>query len=256
MEPRSRTFLQAALNGARPPVEHPAIPVSPAELAADARRVVRAGAAALHVHVRNGDGCETLQPQDVHAVLSAVRAACPGVPCGISTGAWIVPDPDERLALVAAWSTLPDYVSVNFDETGAAQIAALLRARGVAIEAGLNGPAATDVFLATDHPHDALRVLLEPGEPALADALATVAELESMLDYAAIARPRLLHGIGETAWPLLRHARERSYATRIGFEDTLSLPDGTRAASNEALVRAARVLLDASPASSTVLDGE
>jgi uncharacterized protein (DUF849 family) len=54
--------------------------------------------------------------------------------------------------------------------------------------------------------------------------------------------PGLIHGEEEAAWPLLRHALALGYDTRIGLEDTFHLPDGTKAVSNVALVRAALAL--------------
>ncbi len=239
--------LQAALNGARPPHAHPAIPVTPAQLGADAARAVAAGADALHVHVRAVSGAESLTAGDVRAVLAAVRAACPGVPCGVSTGAWIAPDPAARLALVAAWHAPaaggPDYASVNFDECGAAAVARALLDRGVGVEAGLNGPEAARTLVASGLADRCLRILLEPPEPSTADAVATVGAVERALEAAGVRGPRLLHGSEATAWALLALARERGYATRIGLEDTLRLPDGSRAADNTALVRAARGVL-------------
>ncbi|MFJ6074892.1 3-keto-5-aminohexanoate cleavage protein [Streptomyces sp. NPDC093065] len=52
-------------------------------------------------------------------------------------------------------------------------------------------------------------------------------------------RPVLLHGEDGGAWPVLRLAGRLGLATRIGLEDTLFLPDGSRAASNAELVTAA-----------------
>ena len=49
-------WLQACLNGSRTASEHPAVPLTPAALAADARRVYQAGAAAVHVHPRDHAG--------------------------------------------------------------------------------------------------------------------------------------------------------------------------------------------------------
>ena len=56
--------------------------------------------------------------------------------------------------------------------------------------------------------------------------------------------PRLLHGLGHCAWHLVELAARRRYDTRIGFEDTLRLPDGSLAGSNAELVRAARSLVE------------
>ncbi|HSS58129.1 MAG TPA: 3-keto-5-aminohexanoate cleavage protein, partial [Solirubrobacteraceae bacterium] len=53
---------------------------------------------------------------------------------------------------------------------------------------------------------------------------------------------RLQHGDREATWTLLGDAVRRGVDTRIGFEDTVDGPDGSRAEANEALVRAARDL--------------
>ena len=54
--------------------------------------------------------------------------------------------------------------------------------------------------------------------------------------------PILLHGEGGYAWPALRHAVELGLQARIGLEDVLTLPDGTPAPDNAALVTAARTV--------------
>jgi uncharacterized protein (DUF849 family) len=43
-------------------------------------------------------------------------------------------------------------------------------------------------------------------------------------------------------WPLVEDAFRRGHDTRVGFEDSVLLPDGTRAASNAQLVEAAFAL--------------
>jgi hypothetical protein len=55
--------------------------------------------------------------------------------------------------------------------------------------------------------------------------------------------PVLLHGMDESCWSLLEHAGVRGVQARIGMEDTLLLPDGSRAENNAALVSAAVQLL-------------
>ena len=50
------TLLKACLNGPRRPGAHPALPVTPTQLAADVPRVVAAGAGAVHLHVKDADG--------------------------------------------------------------------------------------------------------------------------------------------------------------------------------------------------------
>jgi len=68
--------------------------------------------------------------------LEAIRTACRSTPVGVSTGAWIVPDADQRLALIGAWEVLPDFAGVNFHEPGALEVARLLLGKGIAVEAG------------------------------------------------------------------------------------------------------------------------
>lgn len=109
-------LLQAALNGDRAKAEHGAVPASAEELAADAAACVAAGAGAIHMHPRDAEGGETLEPQVIDAAVLAVGEAA-GVPVGVSTGAWIEPDLERRLVLIRGWSA-PDYASVNLSEDG------------------------------------------------------------------------------------------------------------------------------------------
>jgi uncharacterized protein (DUF849 family) len=191
--------------------------------------------------VRSQDGRESLAASDVARAVSAVRAACRRIPIGVSTGAWIEPDPDRRLAQVRRWHVLPDYASVNFDEPGAVEIADELLELGVGVEAGLSSPGAAEELVRAGLEDRCLRVLLEPQEPELLAALETVTAIERLLGAHAPSRPqRLLHGVDATAWPLLREAARRAYEARIGLEDTLRLPEGELAGDNVELVRAAR----------------
>ena len=117
----------------------------------------------------------------------------------------------------------------------------LLLARGVGVEAGLSCSEAAALLATSGLMSHCLRILLEPPAPTLAGALHTVGALLKQLDETTEGPPRLLHGTGSSAWPLLDEAARRGYGCRIGFEDVLELPNGERAASNATLVRAARV---------------
>lgn len=230
-------LLEAALNGGRTPADHPAMPVSPAQLGAAAAEAARAGAGAVHFHVRGGDGRESLAAADVARAVAEVRAR--GVPFGISTGAWIISDPVRRLAAVAEWTVLPDFVSINFDEEGAAELASVFLKRNVGLEAGVANLLAAEQLVRSGLANRCLRIMFEPREQVVADAMTVVAATEAVLDAAAVRAPRLLHGVNATAWPLVDAAGARGYATRIGFEDTLTLPGGEMAPGNGELVRAA-----------------
>jgi uncharacterized protein (DUF849 family) len=228
-------LMKAALNGSRTPMEHPAIPVTPTQLAQEARGAIAAGAGALHVHVRSADGQESLAPDDVASALEAIRAACPGIPVGISTGAWIVSDISQRLALCKAWEVLPDFASVNLHEAGALQMIRLLRDKGVGVEAGIWNAQAAETLVRSGLVDACLRILIEPAEEA-GDARASLVRIEATLGR--VSTPRLLHGVGAVVWEFVALAAQRHYDTRTGFEDTLTLPDGSRAENNAALVAA------------------
>lgn len=229
-------LIKAAINGSRTPKEHPFIPVTPQQQAAESAAAVAAGAGAIHVHVRGRDGGESISPADSARALEAIRAASPGVRVGVSTGAWIVPDVEQRLGLIQAWEVLPDFASVNVHEEGAMRVIRLLIDKGVGVEAGVWNAKAARVLLDSGLAGECTRILIEPGEEP-GDVKVKLAEIEAALGF--ISTPRLLHGLDVSAWEMVAIAAQRGYDTRTGFEDTLRLPDGTNAQSNAALVSAA-----------------
>jgi uncharacterized protein (DUF849 family) len=229
-------MLKAALNGNRKHASHPALPLRAAELAADAAACAKAGAAAIHIHPRDDDGRETLAGDVVDQRVRAVRLAA-GVAVGVSTGAWIEPDPRHRAELISAWRE-PDLASVNLSEDGAEAVMAALVEAGVGIEAGIWSVDDAERLAASGFAARVVRVLVEIVYPA-DDPAAEAMRIDERLDRLGIAAPRLHHGEEGATWPILRQAVTLGRDTRIGLEDTLLLPDGTRAPSNEALVRAA-----------------
>lgn len=230
--------IKACLNGGRSRGEHPAVPVTPAELAVAAAQAVAAGAEAVHVHPRDADGAESLEPADIGAAVAAVRASCPGTPVGVSTGLWITGgDVGRRHATVARWAELgtdrrPSFASVNVGEDGFAELAALLRGAGVGVEAGVWSP--RDAERLGGVPVD--RILIEILDTPAADA---VAAADAVLDRLDVTGPRLLHGEQDACWPLIAHAGRLGLPTRIGLEDTLVTDDGRPATGNADLVRRA-----------------
>ena len=239
----SSPVLQACLNGDRPPSEHPRVPRTPAELARDAAEARAAGAAELHLHPRGADGAETLEPDAVAACLDALRAAVPGMPVGVGTGAWIAPGGPARLAHVARWRTLPDYASVNLGEADAADTMGALDRLGVGIEAGLWNRADAERFIAMPRARECLRVLVEMTDDDPGRAMAEGEAVLATLGSAGIDLPILLHGEGGSVWAMVREAARRGLSTRVGLEDGLHLPDGTVAPDNAALVAAAVAVL-------------
>jgi uncharacterized protein (DUF849 family) len=233
-------YLKACVNGARTPEEHPALPVTPEQLAEAAVAVHQAGAQAVHMHPKDSEGVDSLSATAVEAAVAAVRHAVPGLPLGVTTGYWALPDPLGRLEAVEAWAELPDFASVNWHEPGAEELARLLLKKGVGVEAGLFHAEAAAAWASSELAEHCMRVMIElpaDGDVDTADALlAVVGAAQSSV-------PVLLHGLDESCWPLLQHAGVRGVQARIGLEDTLLLPDGSTAPDNEALVAAAVDLL-------------
>jgi uncharacterized protein (DUF849 family) len=235
-----RIYVKACINGARTPDQHRGLPVAPDQLAAEALAAHRAGAKAVHMHPKTADGVDSLLPDTVAAAVSAVREAVPGLPLGVTTGFWALPDADERLRAVDAWTVLPDFASVNWHEPGSEELAQLLLSKGLGVEVGIFHAEAADSWARSEVAWHCMRVMIElqaDGDVATADDL-----LGQVLAVGSPA-PALLHGLDDSCWPLLEHAGRRGLQARIGMEDTLALPDGSTAPGNAALVAAAVDLL-------------
>ena len=199
------------------------MPLTARELAREAAASVAEGADGLHLHPRDGDGRETMEARWVDAAVLAVRVS--GGEISLTTGAWIEPDVDARLRAIASWRALPDVCSVNLAEEGAEEVCRGLAARGIGIEAGLAGEADVERL------GGCVRALIEVADPA--DAPRIAALLPAGV-------PQLWHGEEAGTWEVIADARARGIPFRIGLEDVLTLPDGSLAPGNGALVRASR----------------
>ncbi|GAA3919244.1 3-keto-5-aminohexanoate cleavage protein [Streptomyces gulbargensis] len=234
-------MIQASLNGGRTAQDHPRVPLTPQQLAADARLVRAAGASSVHLHPRDDRGAESLDAAVVSASVGAVRRACPGLEISVSTGLWMYDgDASARERAVAAWATAehrPDVVSLNLSEPGFDRLARVLGTLGVGVEAGVWSLADAVRLLENPVAGTCRRILVEmiglPTEQALAEADAVLRRLAE----AQLAAPVLLHGEDGCAWPVLDRALDLRLETRIGLEDTLTDPDGHDVEGNAALVR-------------------
>ena len=234
-------LIQACLNGGTTRAQHPAVPLTPAELAAEAKAAQRAGAGAFHLHPRDLAGEQTLDPEHVLAAVAAVRGAT-GLPVGVTTGIWTVDgDVQRRLDLVAGWTgpERPDYASINMNEPGIDELADLLTALGIGIEAGVWKAEDARVLDASGFRDRILWVLMEPEELTPADAVATAAETAAELARLGIAARQVRHGYDLATWEVLRAALADGQDIRVGLEDTTFLPDGSVAEGNADLVAAA-----------------
>jgi len=236
------TLIKAAVNGGRGYAENPAVPITPEEIAEAARSAVAAGADVVHAHARTADGGQSIHPDDVAAMVRAVRRTAPGTVLGTTTGLWTCSGHAERMRLIEAWpaDALPDFASVAFCEEGAAQAAELVLARGMVLESAVWEPADVPALLASPTLHHNVRILIEPEVEDVAKAVLMAREIAATVRAAGVSVPILYHGYEETAWPLVRAAFEDGCQTRVGFEDMLLLEDGTPAPDNAAMVALAR----------------
>lgn len=233
-------FLQAALNGDR---EHPAAPRTPGELALEARAAVDAGAVSLHLHPYGDEGRETLAAEPCAAAIRAVRAACPGIPISLSTRAGIARDPAHRLALISAWTELPDLVTANQGEEGILEVCEALVSRGVGIEAGLLSLADAHAFVSAGISSSCVRAMVEPLDEYPEDAVAHAEAIERLLLDRDVRLQQVHHGDGIASWAVNQRGLKRGHGIRTGLEDTPVLPDGSLATGNGELVAAAARLI-------------
>ncbi|MFT4082928.1 MAG: 3-keto-5-aminohexanoate cleavage protein [Nocardioides sp.] len=235
-------LIKAAVNGGRSYAENAAVPITPAEIAAAGREAVAAGADVVHAHARRADGGQTIHPDDIRAMVEAVRADAPGVVLGTTTGLWTCSGHAERMRLVEAWpDDVPlDFASVAFCEEGAAEAADLVLAKGLVLESAVWALADVPALLAAPSLERNVRILIEPEDADPTVAVAHARAMAERIRAAGVTAPLLYHGYDATAWPLVRAAFEDGVETRVGFEDTLVLDDGAVAADNAAMVRLAR----------------
>ncbi|MEO7130971.1 MAG: 3-keto-5-aminohexanoate cleavage protein [Dermatophilaceae bacterium] len=236
-------LITACLNGARTARAHPRQPLTPDQLGSAAADCVLEGAVAIHLHPRNAGGHESLREGDLTAALEAVRHRAPGIRVSVSTRDGIAADHRENLALIRDWPERrnggPDSASVNWHESDAVEVARILHAKGIGVEAGIWSPRAATAFVSTNWPWQVDRVLAEaiPGASPGVDGVWAIERILTAIGMSP--KPVLVHGEGSWTWPVLRWGRAAGREVRIGFEDTLLLPTGREAYDNAALVRTA-----------------
>ncbi len=223
--------VKVCLNGGRSRREHLSVPLTPAELAADAALARAGGAFAVHLHPRAADGAQTLDARACDAAVAAIRAAVPGLPIGLSTSEVIDPDPFARAAAVTSWRQRPDFVSVNFSELGWGGIVRAALHAGIAVEAGLSTSSDAEELARSPFAHQVVRALVEV-EGGAEDAWAVSRLIPEHV-------PQLWHGFDELTWEVVAAGAAAGFDIRIGLEDVLVLPGGRVAADNAELLAAA-----------------
>lgn len=274
MERMDAVVIEAALNGARSRAEQPAVPETPAAVAAEARRCADAGATVIHVHARGEAGGWSADPVGYADALRRVRAAVPAALVGITSirpaGVPIETVLDLLASLATDSLTRPALVSVNLGHIALWEatppgfptrrrtmhfpndyedVAALLDAcavHGIVPELGVmdlgfvgNAVALRDDGLLPARPW----FLVELDSPAYGTgpqvAPSTIANYDALAAPLRDHLPRAgwaAHGQGVPGFTVLRHALAAGAHVRVGFEDSARMPDGAVARSNADLV--------------------
>jgi uncharacterized protein (DUF849 family) len=116
MEAGQRTAIAVAPNGGRrTKADHPAIPITPDEMARTASECLDAGACMIHVHVRDGQGRHLLDADAYTEMTKAIRQAVGDhLVIQITSEALGIYKPEEQMAVVRA--TRPEAVSLALRE--------------------------------------------------------------------------------------------------------------------------------------------
>ena len=88
----------------------PAIPYTPEEYGAEARRIVDEGGVMIHIHARTPDGTPSYEIEDFRAITEAIRSEAGDVIINYSTGAIGVPL-EKRVAYLR--ELRPDVAALN-----------------------------------------------------------------------------------------------------------------------------------------------
>jgi 3-keto-5-aminohexanoate cleavage enzyme len=99
----------------------PAIPYSPEEYAAEARRAVEEGASMIHIHARKPDGSPSFEIEDFRAITEAILAEVDDVIINYSTGAIGIPI-EKRIEYLR--ELRPDVAALNMGSMNYAKYSA------------------------------------------------------------------------------------------------------------------------------------
>jgi beta-keto acid cleavage enzyme len=147
--------------------------------------------------------------------------------------------------MIREWEGV-DCATVNLSEWGFERAMQVMLDVGIGIDVGLWAPVEMDALLASGFLSHVQRISIElnPGEPyhLSGEPSALAQQVNDALDTAGSACPRLTHGMNDWTWPLVADAFRRGHHTRVGFEDSVYMPDGAKAQSNAHLVQAALAL--------------
>jgi uncharacterized protein (DUF849 family) len=247
----------------------PAIPYTPEEYAAEARRIVDEGGSQIHIHARTPAGAPSYEIEDFRAITEAIRAEVEDVIINYSTGAIGVPI-EKRIAYLR--ELRPDIAALNMSSMNYAKYSR--RRKDFVFSAVFENSFDTIIEFLT-----AMRELGIKPEHECFDA-GHVANLDPLLDMGLLEEPLQISlvmgvnggirpnarnvalmsdqipggpegpnqwqviGISREQWKLLGASLVMGGNVRAGLEDNFYLPSGEMATSNGELIAKARQMAE------------
>jgi uncharacterized protein (DUF849 family) len=247
----------------------PAIPYTPEEYAAEARRIVDEGGSMIHIHARKPDGTPSYDIEDFQAITEAIDDAVDDVVINYSTGAIGVPI-EKRIEYLRALR--PDVAALNMGSMNYAKYSR--RRKDFVFKAVFEN--SFDMII------EFIEVMNELGirpEHECFDS-GHVANLDPLIDMGLLSEPlqiscvmgvtggirpnakNLAHmadqipggargpnnwgviGISRDQWMLVAASLTLGGNVRVGLEDNFYLPDGEMARSNGDLIAKARQMTE------------
>lgn len=242
-----------------------AIPYTPDEYAAEAKRAYDAGAAVVHIHAREDDGSPSYRPERYAEIATAIRAVCPLI-LNFSTGAVGITVAQRGAPLAHC---RPEIGALNMGSMNYAKFSA--SRNSFVFEFVFQNPFAEIRELLGIMNQAGVKPELEcfdTGHVSSAEPLLKLGDLNAPLDFSFIvgvcggikASARHLAfqaenvpanstwkviALSRQQWPMLAAALSLGGHLRVGLEDNFYLPDGSMAQSNGDLVaKAAQMARD------------
>jgi 3-keto-5-aminohexanoate cleavage enzyme len=244
----------------------PAIPYTPEEYAAEAKRAVDEGCSMIHIHARTPGGVPSYEVEDFRAITEAIRGAVDDVIVNYSTGAIGVPV-EKRIAYLR--ELRPDVAALNMGSMNYAKYSA--RRKGFVFNLVFENSFDTIVEFLSAMNELGIRPeheCFDSGHVASLDPLIDMGLLSEPLQVSCVMgvtggiRPtpkNLAHmseqvppvrhnwgviGISRDQWALIAAGAALGGNVRAGLEDNFYLPDGQMARSNGDLIAKAREIVE------------
>ncbi len=247
----------------------PAIPYTPEEYGAEARRIVDEGGSMIHIHARTREGVPSYEVEDFRAITEAIRAEVDDVIVNYSTGAIGIPI-EKRIAYLR--ELRPDVAALNMSSMNYAKYSS--RRKDFVFKAVFENSFDTIIAFLTEMNEFGIKAeheCFDTGHVANLDPLIDMGLLRDPLQISCVmgvtggVRPNarnLAHmaeqvpggpegpnnwgviGISRKQWMLVAAALTLGGNIRVGLEDNLYLPDGTMARSNGDLIVKARQMTE------------